>query len=151
MGIQRISFALAVVFICGCSSDHTRAGRGDAGQFILKQAIARGATPAITNGALPISTNWRYFEDKDGVVIRMSRKHCPAVEAFLLEEFGAPRLASTNHEDGSKLWVYRISSKGGGIYYGCDGNSTEVTVIRPMTTEEIGQGILRVFYETGKQ
>jgi hypothetical protein len=43
---------------CGCSrKDEMRfsPGTGDAGQFILKQAIARGAAPARTNGCPQLS------------------------------------------------------------------------------------------------
>ena len=137
MGFHTAFMALGVVLICGCSGDIFRAGRGDAGAYIVKQAIARGGSLVTTNALPCLAGNWRYSEDKNGVVIRLAREQYPAVEAFLRQAFGAPKLEPSETSDGGKLGVYRLSSKGGGIQFGYNTNETQVIVIRPMSTEEI--------------
>ena len=141
---------LAFVFFCGCASEHFTTGHGDAGQFILQQAIRRGCVPVSTNGLPAIAGRWRYSEDKDGVVIRMSREKYPSVEAFLQQAFGEPKLGPLDTTDGGKLGVYRLSAKGGGIQFGCDVRQTQVIVIRPMSTDEIMQGMAKAAKEMGK-
>jgi hypothetical protein len=70
----------------------------------------------------------------------MSREQYPAVEAFLRQAFGEPKIEPTETSDGGKLGVYRLSSKGGGIQFGYDTKQTQIIVIRPMSTDEILQG-----------
>jgi hypothetical protein len=132
MRIHAFLFYLTIALICGCARDHFTVGNGDVGQFILQQAIVRGGTPITTNSLPVISGRWRYSEDKDGVVIRMSRAQYPAVEAFLRQTFGEPKLGPVDTVDGGKLGVYRLSSKGGGIQFGYDAKQTQIIVIRPM-------------------
>src|SRR5271157_3595726 len=94
-GIMRMFkpvFVLAAVLLCGCSSDRFRNGHGDVGQFILEKAIVSGATPIFTNAVLSASGHWRYFEDQQGVVIHMAPADYPAVESFLLQTLGQPKL-----------------------------------------------------------
>ena len=142
MRVSTPCFILLAGLLYGCSSDHFTAGDGDVGKFILQQAIARGGSPA-TNSLPVISGRWRYSADKDGVVIRMSREQYPAVEAFLRQAFGAPKMEPTESSDGGKLGVYRLSSKGGAIQFGYDAKQTEIIVIRPMTTDEVFQGMVK--------
>lgn len=136
-------FVLLAVLLCGCSSGYFTGGRGDAGQFILQQAVARGGSPITTNALPVISGRWRYSEDKDGVVIRLSREQYPAVEAFLRQAFGEPKMKPTDTLDGGKLGVYRLSSRGGAIQFGCDTQWTQVIVIRPVSLTEIFQGMAK--------
>ena len=124
---------LLAVFICGCSSEHFKTGRGDVGQFILQQAIIRGGSPVDTNALPAISTRWRYSTDKYGVVVRMPREEFGSVEDFLRQAFGKPTIEPT---ETSKLGVYRLSSKGGAIQFVSDTNWTQVIVIRPISEHE---------------
>jgi hypothetical protein len=126
---------LAALF-CGCSSDHFKAGHGDIGQFILRQAIVRGGSPVTTNNLPPIVGEWRYSTDKYGVVIRMSREQYPSVEAFLRQAFGEPRFGPIESRDGGRLGEYRLTSKGGGIQFVCDTNCTQITITRPLSRQE---------------
>ena len=136
-------FILLAASLWGCSSEHFTSGRGDVGQFILQQAAVRGGSPT-TNSLPGISGRWRYSEDKDGVIIRMSREQFPAVEAFLRQAFGAPEIEPTETSNGSKLGAYRLSPKGGAIQFTCDAKQTQIIVIRPMTTDEVLQGMAKV-------
>jgi hypothetical protein len=131
MQVRATFSILLTAFLCGCSSDHFAAGHGDVGQFILQQAISRGGSPA-TNSLPAIFGRWRYSEDKDGVVIRMSREQYSAVETFLRQAFGEPKIEPTETTDGGKLGVYRLSSKGGGIQFGYDSKQTQIIIIRPI-------------------
>jgi len=133
-------FVLVAAVFCGCAGDHFKTGRGDVGPFILQQAVARGGSPD-TNSLPPISGAWRYSEDKYGVVIRMSPEQFPAIEAFLHNAFGEPKINPAETPEGFKLGVYRLSSKGGAIQFSCDTNQTQIIVLRPMSTEEIFHGV----------
>ena len=67
-----------------------KAGSGDAGQFILLQAVARGGQLLTTNGFPAITGAGRYSEDPYGVVIRMPRDNYEDVEKLLRKAFGEP-------------------------------------------------------------
>ena len=149
MRIHTSFFLLSSALICGCSSDGFKSGRGDVGQFMLQQAISRGGSPA-TNALPSIAGSWRYSEDKNGVVIHMSRDQYPAVEAFLRQSFGAPRIEPTETSDGGMLGVYRLSEKGGGIQFGYDAKQTQVIILRPVSTEDILRGVVEATKEVEK-
>jgi hypothetical protein len=141
MQIHTPFFILLAALFCGCAGDHFMAGRGDVGQFILQQAIARGGSPA-TNSLPTISGRWRYSEDKDGVVIRMSRGDFSAVENFLRQSFGRPKLEPTELPDDKSVGAYRLSSKGGAIQFSHNAKETQIIVIRSMSTAEIMRGVV---------
>lgn len=111
-----ITFILvALTMLCSCAHrDEPRfsAGTGDAGEFILRQAVARGGQPITTNGLPAITGFWRYSEDQYGVMIRLSRHDYDAVEAMLRQPFGPPRFGPTFTTDGGKLGGYRLTPKG---------------------------------------
>lgn len=122
--------------LCSCAHrDEPRfsVGTGDAGQFILSQAVARGGHPITTNGLPAIRGAWRYSEDQYGAMIRMSRQDYEAVEALLRQAFGPPKFGPTDTIDGGKLGGYRLTPKGGGIQFGYDGEGTQVTILRPLS------------------
>lgn len=147
--IRSSLLVLVATLFFGCAGDHFKTGRGDAGRFILEHAIARGVSP-LTNSLPSISGRWRYSEDKDGVVIRMSRQQYPAVEAFLRQSFGEPKIEPTETSDGGKLGVYRLSSKGGGIQFGYDSKQTQIIILRPISTVEIFRGVIEATKELEK-
>jgi hypothetical protein len=142
MWIRKLCLILLAAFICGCSDDHLTAGRGDVGQFILKQAIIRGGSPVTTNSLPAIATRWRYSTDKYGVVIRMPRKAYPSVEKFLRQAFGKPGLGPKDTIDGGKLGEYRLTSKGGGIQFGYSRNEAWVIVMRPLSEREFDEDFM---------
>ena len=150
MQIRTPLFLLLASFLCGCSSEHLTAGRGDVGQFILQQAIIRGGSPVTTNGLPAIATHWSYSTDKYGVVIRMARETYPSVEKFLRQAFGKPGLGPEDTSDGGKLGEYRLTSKGGGIQFGCDTNGTWVIVIRPLSQQEWSEEIPKAIKAMGE-
>jgi hypothetical protein len=149
MRIHTSFFFLLSALLCGCSSDGFKSGSGDVGQFILQQAISRGGSPT-TNALPPLAGSWRYSEDTNGVVIHMSRDQYPAVEAFLRQSFGTPKIEPTQTSDGGMLGVYRLSEKGGGIQFGYDAKQTQIIVIRPMSTKEISRGVVEATKEMEK-
>lgn len=132
--------------LCSCVHDGEPrwiTGRGDAGQFILNQAVARGGQPVTTNGLQAITGSWRYYEDQYGVSIRLSRDDYDAVEELLRHAFGPPKLGPSDTTDGGKLGAYRLTAKGGAIQFGCDADGTYVIVLRPMSKEEFSSGLQR--------
>lgn len=134
-------FVLVATLLFGCSISRFKTGRGDVGQFILQQSVARGGSP-ITNALPSIPGGWRYSQDEDGVVIRMSREQYPAVEDFLRQAFGKPNIEPTETSDGGRLGVYRLSPKGGGLQFGHAARKTQIIVLRPMSMEEIFRGVV---------
>jgi hypothetical protein len=135
MRTQKALFFVLIGLFCGCASEHFKRGRGDVGQFIVQQAVARCGLSASTNGLSPLHGRWRYFEDDKGVVIRMSPAQYPVIESLLRQAFGEPKFGPTDTKDGGKFGVYR--PKGGTIQFGCDAECTQVSIIRQLTQEEI--------------
>ena len=107
-----------------------KAGSGDAGHFILLQAVARGGHLITTNGFPTTAGAWRYSEDRYGVVIRLPRGDYEAVEKLLRLAFGEPKFGPNETTDGGKLGGYRLTPQGGGIQFGYDVEGTQVIVLR---------------------
>jgi hypothetical protein len=127
-----------------------KAGSGEAGRFILQQAVARGGRPITTNG-LPATTGaWRYAEDQYGVVIRLSRDDYGAVESLLRQAFGEPKFGPSETRDGGKLGGYQLTPQGGSIQFGYDSEGTQVIVLRQLTKQEATDGLTRAVQEMGK-
>ena len=57
-------------------------GKGDMGQFIMQQALKRGARPVATNSLPAIGVGWRYSEDQYGVVLQLPRERFSDVQVF---------------------------------------------------------------------
>ena len=123
------------VFLSGCSNGNFSSGHGDAGLFILQQAIARGGSP-ITNSLPVIPDRWRYLEDKNGVVIRMSRQQYPTVEAFLRQAFGEPKLEPTDTPKG-KVGAWRLSSNGGAVQASSNAAVAQIIILNPIGTDKV--------------
>lgn len=140
-------------FLCGCASHdemHFKAGRGDAGQFILLQAVARGGQLLTTNELPAINGAWRYSEDQYGVVIRMSRDDYFSVERLLRLAFGEPKFGPGDTKDGGKLGGYRLTPKGGAIQFGCDDKMTQVIILRQLTQQESSDGLMKAMKEVSE-
>jgi catechol 2,3-dioxygenase-like lactoylglutathione lyase family enzyme len=103
--------------MCGCATDHFKSGSGDVGHFILQQAVASGANPVSSNAVSAVSGRWRYFEDGQGVVIRMGEAEYPSLESFLIQTFGTPMKGPNDTPDGGKYGVYRFTSQGGVLQF----------------------------------
>ena len=101
----------------------------------------------MTNDLPTFTGRWRFFEDQYGVVIRMSREQYPAVESLLRLSFGEPKFGPTETVDGGKFGGYRLTSKGGGIQFGCDTKQTQVTIIRPLSKQEFPDILQRIFQD----
>jgi hypothetical protein len=136
---------LLTFFLFGCAHDESKRGHGEVGEFILQQTLALVPNTKIvaTNNLPKISENWRYSKDQYGVVIRMSKECYPMVEIFLRQAFGTPKLEPTDTNDGGKLGVYRLTSKGGAIQFVRDENFTQIIILRPLTQKEIQNGFIR--------
>jgi hypothetical protein len=145
-------FVFIAILLCGCaqrSEPSFTAGRGDAGQFILRHAIARGGHPIATNNLPAITGSWRYFEDKYGVVIRLSRQDYDIIEDLLRRAFGAPKFGPVETASEGRLGGYRLTPEGGGIQFGWDTDGTHVTVLRPLTKKEFAEKLSGALHEAG--
>lgn len=153
---MRVSTLLVVVglsFLCGCAShDQMRfkAGSGDAGRFILLQAVARGGQLLTTNGFPAITGPWRYSEDPYGVVVRMPRDNYEDVQKLLRKAFGEPKFGPSETTDGGKGGGYRLTAQGGAIQFGYDAEETQIIVVRQLTQQEFDEGLMRAMKEPGK-
>ena len=81
-------------------------GTGDMGQFVMKQALKRGARPVATNNLPVVGEGWSYSEDQYGVVLGLPRERFSAVEAFLQQAFGAPAQVAIDTTDGGTRLVF---------------------------------------------
>jgi hypothetical protein len=148
---QIVAFALIVV--CGCTShDEMRftRGTGDAGKFIMEQALKRGARPVAIDGLPTISGEWKYSEDQYGVVLRLPREHFSDVEALLREAFGPPAQEATDTTTGGKLGWYSPKAIGVALQFGYDANGTQVIVLRPQPASEIIKRLPAAMVKTEK-
>src|SRR3954467_6710622 len=85
--------AITILMVCGCvSPDEKRftKGQGDVVQFIAQQAITHGARSVATNNLQQITDSWRFFQDANGVVVRLHRDRFPEIYAALKQTFGPP-------------------------------------------------------------
>lgn len=120
-----------------------RNGSGDAGQFIVQQAVLRGAKPIATKGLPSLSGSWTYAPDNSGVIIRMSPNEYPAVEALLVRAFGVPNFGPSDTTDGRRIGAYQLTAKGAALQFGHDMQWTLVIVVREPNEQEIAAAFLR--------
>ena len=153
MRVFTLLVVVGLTFLGACAThDQMRfkAGNGDAGQFILLQAVARGGQLLTTNGFPAITGAWRYSEDAYGVVIRMSRDNYEDVEKLLRKAFGEPKFGPSETTDGGKLGGYRLTPQGGAIQFGYDAEGTQIIVVRQLTQQEFDEGLVRAMKEVRK-
>ena len=145
MRVLTSSIVVTLALLSSCAtSDQKRfkAGKGDPGQFILQQALARGRQPVTTTGLPVLQGSWRYSEDKNGIIIRLPRQDCESVEKFLFLAFGAPAFGPNDTKDGGRIGVYSPTSSGGAIQFVCHAaEGTQVILLRHMTVEEFSNGL----------
>ncbi len=145
--------AVALLLVCGCTGEKEmrfNKGTGDMGQFVMQQALKRGARPVTTNSLPVIGGDWSYSEDQYGVVLHLSRERFPEVEAFLQQAFGAPAQPATDTTDGGKLGWYSPKTIGVALQFGYDSNQTQVIVLRPQPASEIIKPIPGAIKRSGK-
>ena len=144
---------VALLLVCGCAGEkemHFTKGTGDMGQFVMQQALKRGARPVATNGLPVVGGDWSYSEDQYGVVLHLPREQFSEVEAFLQQAFGAPAQEATDTTDGGKLGWYSPKTIGVALQFGYDSNLTQVTVLRPQPASEIIKRIPEAIERSGK-
>jgi hypothetical protein len=144
------SLFLATIICGGCAHQHFTRGAGDAGPFILRQAIAHGGRPVSTNSLPLVGDEWRYVEDQYGVVMRLPLDRFTAVESFLHRSFGEPSMPAVDTTDGGKLGVYGVKVIGAGIQFGYDKEVTFVNILRPISAEEMAEHLPKALKEMDK-
>jgi hypothetical protein len=130
--IMRIFIYLAlfgVAFLCGCSSARYVQGQGEAGRFILQQAVAYGGHPVATNGLPKIGTDWQYIRDEFGVGVLLPASEYQSVLDFVRAAFGSP--------SNSAGWAAR--DFGVAIMVQKEASNTVVGVYPPMSDEKMGR------------
>ena len=77
---------VGLALFCGCAHDDEMRfskGKGDMGQFVIRQALKYGARPIATNGLPAITGKWRFSEDQYGVVLQLPSERFSDVTTFL--------------------------------------------------------------------
>jgi hypothetical protein len=118
-------------------------GKGDAGQFIIQEAIARGGRAVTTNGLPALTGTWTYSKDPYGVMIRLPPEDCGTVEVLLMLAFGKPGFGPIGNQADARIGGYRLTPQGGALQFTCDANGTQVIVLRPMTESELWDNFYR--------
>ncbi len=147
------STLLGLLLVCGCADDKEMRftkGTGDMGQFVMQQALKRGARPVATNSLPVVSGDWSYSEDQYGVVLHLPRERFSEVQAFLQQAFGAPAQEATDTRDGGKLGWYSPKTIGVALQFGYDSNQTQVIVLRPQPASEIIKRLPEAMERSGK-
>jgi hypothetical protein len=133
------SLVLAVFCFCAHAEEEMRftKGSGDMGEYIIQQALKCGAKVVSTNNLPPIKGDWKFSEDKYGVVLQAGRDRFDEVQLFLKKAFGAPAHDATETTDGGKLGWYAVRIIGIGLQFGYDAKQTQVIVLRPQKPSEV--------------
>lgn len=137
---------VGLTLLCACAThDQIRfkVGSGDAGQFIVQQAIARGAQPVSTTDLPVINSAWRLFDDQYGVVVFLPRADGAAIERLLQQAFGTPKYGPKDTPTGGRWGAYRLWPAGVFIQFISDDQGTEVHVLRMLTKQEHADGVSR--------
>ena len=122
-----------MALLCSCStSKHYSDGRGDAGQFLLRHAIAYGGHPIQTNDLPTIEGKWQYIQDEYGVGILLPPSQYQSVEDFVRVAFGPP----------SDSAGWKVRDFGVAIGVQKDAKNTVVGLYPPMSDEKFGRGLL---------
>ena len=116
-----LSFVCCLGLLVGCARPHYVIGHGDAGQFMLRHAVAYGARPVTTNSLPVLNGEWQYIEDKHGVGLVFPASRYAEVESFFTAAFG-PR-------SGKPGWGVR--DIGAAIYLQLSDTSTIVGIHPP--------------------
>jgi hypothetical protein len=103
----------------------------------LQQAIVCGAHPVATNGLRAVTGRWRYFVDKDGMVMQLPREQFSEVQSFLLQTFGSPEQEPIDLKSGGKLGWYAAKTIGVAIQFGYDSKHTQITVLRAQPMSKV--------------
>ena len=141
---------LSAVICAGCAHQYFVRGAGDAGQFILSQAIAHGGRPVSTNSLPWVGEHWRYFEDQYGVLMRLPLGQFPTVEAFLRQSFGEPSMPVADTTDGGKMGVYGVKAIGAVIQFRYDKEDAFVNILRPISMKEMAEHLPKALKELEK-
>lgn len=148
-----MSFAIAgLLLLCSCAGEKEMQfakGTGDMGEFVVQQALKRGARPAATNNLPAVGGDWSYSEDQHGVILHLSRERFSEVEVFLQQAFGTPAQAATDTTDGGKLGWYSPKTIGVALQFGYDSKQTQVIVLRPQPANEIIKRIPEALERSG--
>lgn len=145
MPISNLLLGVALSLVPGCATEHYLAGRGDAGELIIKQTLGFDVAPATTNVLPKIEAKWRYFADQYGVNIRLPENACPRVEAFLRQAYGQPKAPFHESPGGGRIGTYRLTATGGVIgVVSSRREGTLVSVIRPLSKDEFAESVMRV-------
>jgi hypothetical protein len=153
MKILTTLIVASLTILSGCATHNQmrfKAGSGDAGQFIVQQAVARGAQPISTADLPAIRSGWRFGEDQYGVVVRLPRADGAAVERMLQQAFGEPTYGPKDTPTGGRWGAYRLWPPGVSIQFTSDDQGTEVVVLRQLTKQEHGDGVARAMREIEK-
>ena len=150
MRILASLFLFSLLILGGCSSEDAMRftkGTGDMGNFLVEQALKRGAHPISTNALPTIEGKWHYSEDQYGVVFQLPRERFLEVEAFLQQAFGTPAQVSTETTTGGKLGWYSPKTIGVALQFGFDQERTQVIVLKPQPVSEILKRIPKAMSE----
>jgi hypothetical protein len=137
---------VVAALLSGCAHSagpQFRNGSGDAGTFIVRQAVLRGAEPLTTEQLPQVSSSWTYAKDDSGVIIRLPAKEHAAIEALLLRAFGTPSIGPVDTVDGRRAGAYRLTRKGATLQFARDWNCTQVIVLREWTQKDNAADFLR--------
>ncbi|MEI7730824.1 MAG: hypothetical protein WCO56_14720 [Verrucomicrobiota bacterium] len=144
-----LSVLAAASLVCGCATQtgrqaklpETAPGSGEAGSFILEQALTFAARPVKTNDLPEITGQWRYSKDEYGATVLMTREQFFEAEAFLHQLFGKPEREQCESVYGGILATYDAASIGAEVLYGYDNEGTHISVLKAMTNEELATAL----------
>lgn len=119
-------------------TESTKVGSGDAGPYIVQNAILFGGHPVTTNGLPPITGVWHYGplvnltssnKSDPGFAFILALEDCEALHDLLEKAFGKKVPEKTDPNTGARSGVYKLNAKGAVLFYDCNAEGSRVVLV----------------------
>jgi hypothetical protein len=102
--MRRRTFILSVLALVGCRSPRTT--KGDFAQFFVSEVRQRGGR-TLGAASLPvIASHWKIERDQFGFQIHLTGAEFGAVDSFMTQVLGQPKISTPRNVDGYPQRMY---------------------------------------------
>jgi len=119
-----IALLLAVIFIASCSHS------GDFGAFVVAQVTKYGGHTKTSATIPQLDARWTVKQDANGFTDHVSDAPFSAIDGFMRETFGAPKISTDTNLDGEPQRVWGAVDIGVAIQLIGHKSDTEIICIR---------------------
>src|SRR5437870_5792748 len=102
--MRRRTFILSLLALCGCRSLRTEPG--EFAQFFVTEVRARGGRTLPVDHLPAIPGHWRIDRDQFGFTVHLLGADFAAVDSFMSQILGEPKITTPRNVDGNPQRVY---------------------------------------------